>query len=175
MLLKYSFKYVFILLAVVFFICTIHAQKTLQILKIKPGSFKKYELFCGSKLVYKLKGDHFYRHQTIANMNDSIILFENDSLIKLSEIKTIKLKVGNHLMGTFAEGCWKGAVLWPALNFVNNMILESAFRVDPRALYISGGFALGFVIFKELSVKRIHMNRNVTLKVLDLDFQKLNK
>lgn len=173
--LKHLIKYLAVLFTLLFFTGTIYAQKTLQILKIKPGSFKKYELFCGSKLVYKLKGDHFYRHQTIANMNDSIILFENDSLIQLSELKVIKLKVGNHLMGTFAEGCLKGAVLWPALNFANNIILESAFQLDPRALYISSGFALGFIIFKELSVKRIRMNKNVTLKVLDLNFQKLNE
>jgi hypothetical protein len=165
-----SYLLFFILLSDLLF-----AQKVFQILKVGPGSFKKYELFCDDKLVYKLKGDHVYKSSKILNMNDSLILLSDDLIIKLSDIKAIKFKNGNHLMETMAEGSWKGAVLWPILNVVNNLILENSFRIDPRAIYISAGFWTAYIIFKTLSVKRVRVRDNVTLKVLDLNFQNLAK
>lgn len=151
------------------------AQKVFQILKVRMGSLKKYELFCDNDLVYKLKGDHFYKRHKIVNMNDSLILLSNDSIIELADIKAIKLKSGNHLMETLAEGSWKGGVLWPLLNVINNAILESSFKLHPRVIYISAGFWTAYFIIKILSVKRVRVRDNVTLKVLDLDYQHLAK
>lgn len=149
------------------------AQKVFQILKVRMGSLKKYELFCDNELVYKLKGDHFYKKHKIVNMNDSLILLSNDSIIKLSDIKAIKFKSGNHLMETLAEGSWKGGVLWPLLNIVNGVILENSFKLHPRAMFISAGFWTAYIVIKSLSIKRVKVRDNVTLKVLDLDFQDL--
>lgn len=154
---------------------SIYAQKVFQILKVKAGSFKKYELFCEDNLVYKLKGDRFYKNHKIVNMNDSLILLSNDSIIELADIKAIKLKSGNHLMETLAEGSWKGGVLWPLLNVINNAILENSFKLHPRVIYISAGFWTAYFIIKILSVKRVRVRDNVTLKVLDLDYQNLAK
>lgn len=150
------------------------AQKTLQILKVKPGSFKKYEIFVGDVLEYKLKGQHFYKLNKIANMNDSLIMFENDTIIKLSQIKVIKLHNGNHLMQTFSGAFMIGGVALIALNFVNNLLFFNTFGVDTKIWYISGGLLAAAIILKQLSIKRLHIKGNVSLKVLDLNFQKLN-
>jgi len=141
---------------------------------VNLGSFKKYEIFSGDILECKLKGEHFFSKHQIVNMNDSLIMFENDQVIKLSQIKVIKLPRGSRLFVTFRKVFFRGGILYLSLNTINNLILNGAFRADPRALYISGSFLAASFILKQLSIKRIRVKSNVTLKVLDLNFQKLN-
>lgn len=107
-------------------------------------------------------------------MNDSVIVFKNDSMIKLSDLKVIKLHNGNHLMGTFVSAFLIAGIGYASLNVINNLLIESVFRLDPKAMIVSASFLTAAIILKQISIKRIHMRRNVSLKVLDLNFQKLN-
>lgn len=153
----------------------INGQKTLQVLKVKLGSFKKYEIYNNDVLEYKLKGDLFYRKDRIVNMRDSIILFQNDSIIKLSQIKAIKFRNGNHLLGTLNAVCYVVGFGYVTLNVINNLILQGIVRADMKAVYVSGGFLAAGFIFKQLRIKRIRIKQHVTLKIIDPNFQNLGK
>ena len=68
------------------------SQKILEIDITRFNHFKSIQLYNDSYIEYKLKGDYKYRINKIVNMKDSLIIFDNDSSIILSEIKVIKLK-----------------------------------------------------------------------------------
>jgi hypothetical protein len=107
-------------------------------------------------------------------MNDSLILFKSDSVIKLSQIKKIKIRNRSHLLHTFSTAFKVAGIGYVTLNGVNNLILESAFRIDRRSLIISGSFLVAGIILEQLSFKRIHVNDRVVLKVVDLNVEHLN-
>lgn len=79
------------------------AQKILEIDIVRFNHFKAIQLHNGSYIEYKLKGEFKYRINKLVNMKDSLIIFDNDSSITLSEIKVIKLRDANHLYRLFSS------------------------------------------------------------------------
>lgn len=150
------------------------SQKSLQILRTRFGKLHKIEVFTDDVIDYKLKGEKHYKRDLIVNMNDSLILFKSDSVIKLSQIKAIKLRNSSHLLQTFSSVFTVAGIGYVTLNGINNLILESALRIDRRALIVSGSFLVAGIILKQLSIKRIHINDHVVLKVVDLNVEHLN-
>lgn len=150
------------------------SQKSLQILRTRFGKLRKIEIFTDDVIDYKLKGERRYKRDLIVNMNDSLILFKSDSVIKLSQIKTIKLRNSSHLLSLFGSAFTGAGVGYVALNGINNLILENVLRIDRRALIISGSFLAAGIVLKQLSIKRIHINDHVVLKVVDLNVEHLN-
>jgi hypothetical protein len=149
------------------------AQKTFQIFLAKLGHTKKFEFYCGDKLSFKFKHQRGYHTHRITNMRDSLILLGNDSVINISDIKAVKFKRGNNAMGRLAKLFPKGAVGIIVINLLSNILVAGVAKIDPKAMYISGGFVLGYIIFQMWNTKRIRINRNVTIKVLDPVYNKL--
>jgi hypothetical protein len=149
------------------------AQKTLQVFLERPKGFKKFEFYCADKLSVKLKHQKVYHEHSILNMNDSLLLLDNDSVIKLSNIKAIKFKRGNNTMGRLGGLFAKGAIGIILVNLTSNMLVAHVAKVDPRAMYICGSFLAGYMIFQIWNTKHIHINKRVTIKVLDPVYNKL--
>ncbi len=164
---------IFKLYLLLFLFGNINAQQVLQVLRVKPGSFKKYEIFTNEVIEYKLKGEHHYKKDVIVNMSDDRIMLQNDSMIKLSEIKALRFHRPSHLLKTINKVCFIGGVGYVSLNIINNLILDGALRVDPRALYISGGFIVAGLILKMISVKHVRIRSNTSLKIVDMTYRGL--
>lgn len=79
------------------------AQKILEIDISHFNKFKKVQLFNNSYIEYKLKGEHTYRIDKIVAINDSMIVFKNDSTIFISQIKSIKLRNASALAKLFGS------------------------------------------------------------------------
>ena len=151
------------------------SQKILEIDITRFNHFKSIQLYNDSYIEYKLKGEHKYRINKMVNMKDSLIIFDNDSSIILSEIKKIKLRDANHLYSLFSGFFYTGGVLFVSLDTFNNIINNETPYVKQTAVIASAGLiTLGFII-KQLSIKRIKINKHKSLRILETDYQNLNK
>jgi len=167
-------KSVFIIAIFLSLTFRISAQKSLQIIYQKFGKVKKYEIPLNDFLEYKLKGENSYHLNKIVNLQDSFIVFSNDSVVKLSQIKTIRLKTGSHLLKTLQNFFMIGGAAFVVLNTTNNLINNRNPAIDPSAVYISAGLFGAGLIIREATIKRIRITKNKTLKIMDIDFENLN-
>ncbi len=151
------------------------SQKILEIDITRFNHFKSIQLFNDSYLEYKLKGEHKYRINRIVNMKDSIIIFSNDSSIVLSEIKRIKLRDANHLYRLFSSFLYTGGVLFIGLDTFNNLINNDTPYIKQTAVIASAALVSAGFIVKQLSIKRIKINKRHSLRILETDYQHLNK
>lgn len=151
------------------------SQKILEIDITHFNHFKSIQLYNDSYIEYKLKGEHKYRINKIVNMKDSLVIFDNDSSITLSEIKAIKLRDANHLYKLFSGFFYTGGVLFVGLDTFNNFINSETPYVKQTAVIASAGLiTIGFIT-KQLSIKRIRINKRKSLRILETDYQNLNK
>lgn len=151
------------------------SQKILEIDITKFNHFKSIQLFNDSYLEYKLKGEHRYRINRMVNMKDSLIIFSNDSSISLSQIKRIKLRDGNHLFRLFSGFFYTGGVLFIGLDTFNNLINNDTPYVKQTAVIASAALISAGFIVKQLSIKRIRINKRHSLRILETDYQHLGK
>lgn len=167
--------YIFLFLLLTGFLYQVRAQKSLQIIRSTFGAVKKYEVYVNEDLEYKLKGHLFYHSNKIANLQDSSIVFENDSVIKLSKIKAIRIHKGGHLGKTFQEAFFIAGIGFIALNTTNNAINDSSPLIDNKAVYISGALVGTSILMRVLLTRHIRINKTVTLRINDIDYSKMNE
>jgi hypothetical protein len=164
-------------LLVFFFISFLqsYSQKSLQIITEHFGKVKRYEVFKNELLDYKLKGDFFYRRNKIVNLADSVIVLSNDSLVRLKDIKAVRIQRGGHLAKTFREFFLFAGIGFLSLNTANNAINGTEPLVDKRAVYISGALIGTSVLLKMLCTKHLRLNRHTVFKINSVDYSKLNE
>jgi hypothetical protein len=147
------------------------SQKTLQINKFRFNNFKKIELFNSDILEYKLIGEHHYRKNKIADLRDSMIIFTNDSIIGLSQIKSIKVRRHARLIKVLTTMLVYSGVGLILIDTFNNAINDDTPIVKEKIATISGSLVLSGLITSQLAIKRIKINKRNTLKIIDLDFK----
>ena len=151
------------------------AQKILEIDISHFNKFKKVQLFNNSYLEYKLKGEHTYRIDKMVSINDSMIVFKNDSTIFISQIKSIKLRNASVLAKLFGSFFLVGGTGFILLDTFNNIINRQAKIIDERAVIASASLIAASLIIKQFTIKRIRINKHHALRVLDINYQSLNK
>jgi len=150
------------------------AQKNLQITKFSFKKQKIHRVFVGERLVYKLKGDVFWKKGMIVNLQDSMVIFADDTHAKLNEFKKFRLFKNVHLAQTvqhFFIGLGFG--FFP-LNTFNQIITNHEPILSPTAAIISVGLLGSSLIFRELNFKRIRVNKRTVLLITETGFQNLN-
>ena len=152
-----------------------YAQKVLEIDITHFNKFKKIQLFNNSFLEYKLKGQHKYHIDKMVDINDSMIVFKNDSTIFISQIKSIKLRNSSGLAKLFGSLFLIGGSGLIIIDTFNNIINSQAKIVDERALIVGASLIAAGLIIKQLAIKRVRISKNKSLRVLDINYQNLNK
>ena len=166
----------FSLIIFLLFISSVYfSQDILEIDIVRFNHFKPIQLHNNSLLEYKLKGEHKYRVQKMVVIKDSLIVFDNDSSIRLSNIKSIKLRDGNHLYRLFSSFFYTGGVLFVGLDTFNNFINHDTPLVNQTALIASASLITAGFLIKQLSIKRIRISKRKSLRVIHTDYQNLNK
>lgn len=150
------------------------SQKILEIDITRANNFKSIQLFNNDYLEYKLKDDHKYRIGKIVNLKDSLVIFDNDSVIKLSQIKVIKLRDANFMYQLFSSFFYTGAILFVGLDTFNNIINSQTPCFNQTAVIVSVALVASGYLIKQLSIKRIRFNNRKTLRIIDANYQKLN-
>ena len=152
-----------------------YAQKVLEIDITHFNKFKKIQLFNNSFLEYKLKGQHKYHIDKMVDINDSMIVFKNDSIIFISQIKLIKLRNSSGLSKLFGSLFLIGGSGLIIIDTFNNVINSQAKIVDERALIVGASLIAAGLIIKQLAIKRVRISKNKSLRVLNINYQNLNK
>lgn len=162
------------LIFVIILLCIIKisiAQKILDLHYYSVfGKEKSFQIFNNSKLDYKLKGDLFYRTHQLVNMNDSLLIFNDDSSVKLSQLKAIKIRGAKISQWLFTAGA-----LFFILDTGNNIANGNIKLVNEQTVLVSSILALSGIIVKRLQDKHVYIGKNVTIRILDTDYQNLNK
>lgn len=133
------------------------------------GKEKSFQFFNNSTLDYKLKGDLIYRTHKLVNMNDSLLVFDNDDIVKIRELKAIKIR------GILISPYFFGAgILFFLLDTGNNIAKGHASVVNEQAVLVCSIAVVAGVITKCIQDKHIYIRKNVTIRILDTDYQHLS-
>lgn len=133
------------------------------------GKSKSYQFFNNSNIDYKLKGDLFYKTHKLVNMNDSMLVFDNDSVVKISAIKAIKIR--GALISPFFFG---SSFLFFLLDTGNNIAKGHATIVNDQTVVVCSALLLGGIIVRRIQDKHVYIRKNITIRILDTDYQNLN-
>jgi hypothetical protein len=169
-MMKKSFLIIFYLFAYTSYF----SQNKLRLTYERLGKVKTYEFYTGDLLDYRLKGSTFYNQDKISNLQDSMIVFRNDTIIRLNEIRTVRIMSSSHLAKTLQDAFVISGAGFILLNTVNNAIYSRTPLVDPASVYISAGLLTGGLIIKAMRTKIIHITKNKTLKIIEGKYENLN-
>lgn len=131
---------------------------------------KTFQIFNNSSLDYKIKGDVFYRTHKLVNMNDSLLIFDNDEVVKMKDLKAIRIK--GMMISPYFFG---GGILFLLLDTGNNIAKGHSNIINEQAILVSSISIITGVIIKRLQDKHIRIGKNVSVRVLDTDYQDLSK
>ena len=134
------------------------------------GKEKSYQFFNNSKIDYKLKGDLFYRTHRLVNLNDSVLVFDNDSVIKISQVKVIKIR-GMNISPYF----FGSSLLLFLLDTGNNIAKGHSTIVNEQTAIVCSSLILAGIIVRRIQDKHVYIRKHVTIRVLDTDYQNLTK
>lgn len=153
----------------------VSAQKTLKVFAQHFGKTKQYVFYNNEVLQYKLKGDWHYKRDKIVNMQDSSIVFANDSVVRLNDIKAIRFHRGGHLAKTFQEAFLIGGIGFFGLNTLNNGIMSREPLVDSKAVYIGGALVATSFVIKMICTKHLRIRKNTVMKINAVKYEELNR
>ena len=134
------------------------------------GKEKRFEFYNGGKFSYKLKGQLFYHTNKIANMTDSILVFEDESTIPLDEIKSIRIP-GIKLSAIF----FRAGTLFVIIDTFNGLINQRSQVVDQRAFIVAGAFYTVALVARCLENKHVRIRKNTTLRVIGSNYENLDQ
>ncbi len=134
------------------------------------GKDKSFQIFNNSKLDYKLKGNLFYRAHKLVNMTDSLLIFDNDSVVRISQLKAIKIKGAKISPWIFTVGA-----LFFLIDTGNNIANGRTTVVTEQSVLVASVCLVAGIIVKRLQDKHVYIRKNITLRVIDADYQNLNK
>jgi len=159
-----------ITILILFFALNTFSQKTLDLTYYSIfGKEKTFQFFVNQEFSYRLKGKLFYHTHTLTNMQDSFLVFENDKIVKLDEIKSVRIK-GARISGWL----YKAGFGFLALDMLGNLIQSKSPIVNERALIAAGAFIAAGTVVKYFQDKHIRITKNCIFRILDIDTQNLN-
>lgn len=134
------------------------------------GKEKSFQFFNNRKFSYKLKGDLLYKNRVLSNMTDSLLIFTNDEVVKLDNIRRIRIPGANISPYLFGAG-----ILFFLLNTSHNLIVKNDRLIDERAIRVTGIFFATGLVMKYLQDKHVRIKKNTRLYVVNLNFDNLNQ
>lgn len=160
-----------ILFLVVLLQQVVFAQKTLNLqYKSLFGKEKSFQFFNNSKFTCKTKGELFFHTRKLVNMNDSLLLFDNDKVVRVDEIKSIQIRGINISPLFFGAG-----VLFLGLDSFNRLVNDQAKIVDERAVFVCAMCFAGGIITYFVQNKRIRIRNCAQIQIIDSNYQQINQ
>ncbi len=151
--------------------------KSQNILRLNYQSFgfhKKHDFHANDVFRYKRIGGNYWVKNKILNFHDSAVYFNEEYGIRFNEIKKIKLHTHSYHNKLFQTVFLYAGVGYPALYAFNSLILGYEPIITEQVIWISLSFLATSYIIKQIGIKRVRLNNNNFLKILELDFEHLN-
>lgn len=133
------------------------------------GKDKSFQFYNNASFSFKKKGKIMYETHKLVNMQDSLLVFDTDSIIKLSQIKSIRingLKLSRYFFGV--------GVLFPLYDTGSNIAYGRETIVNQQALFVSAFCFAGGMIAYYFQDKHIRIRKSATLRIIDNNYQNLN-
>lgn len=134
------------------------------------GKEKSFQFFNNSNLDYKLKGSLFYKTHKLVNMNDSLLVFDNDEIVKIKDLKAIKIRGTQISKWVFIAG-----TLFFIIDKGNNIANGHPKIINEQAIVAGSVLILAGIIINRIQDKHVYIRKNVTIRILDTNYQNLNK
>lgn len=131
------------------------------------GKDKSFQFFNNSRFSYKLRGDVLYRRHKLVNMTDSLLVFDNDDVVKLSEIKAVKIH------GALISPYFFAAGALFAVDARDGVVGRQQVASD-RALIVLGCCVAGGLIVNYFQAKHIRIKKNSVFRIIDTDYRNLH-
>lgn len=132
------------------------------------GKRKSFQFFNQSKFSYKLKGERHYHSHKIVNMQDSLLVFDNDTAIKLSHIKAIRIEGMMISPYFFAAG-----TLFLLLDTGHNIAFGRPEIINEQALLVTGICFIGGFLMNYIQNKHIRIKKSDVMRIIDNDYRNL--
>lgn len=150
------------------------SQNILRLNYQRFGFHRKYDFHAKDVFRYKRIGSAYWAKNKILNFRDSTIYFNEEYGIRFNEIKKIKLYTHSYHNKLFQTLFLYAGVGYPVLYSFNSLILGYEPIITEQAVLISLSFLATSYIIKQIGIKRVKLNNNNFLKILELDFEHLN-
>ena len=146
------------------------SQKTLDLHYYSMfGKEKSFQFFLNSDFSYRLKGQIGYSTHRLVNMQDSMLVFDNDSAIKLSQLKSIKIK-GMQISPYF----FGAGALFFLLDTGHNVVYNRPQIVNEQAVLVSAICFAGGIVMSYVQNKHIRLRKSATLRIIETDYRNLS-
>jgi|GEM_PF-1116291 len=132
------------------------------------GKDKSFQFFNNSRFSYKIKGDVLYRRHKLVNMTDSLLVFDNDDVVKLSEIKAVKIH------GALVSPYFFAAGALFAVDAGDGVIFGRQQVASDQALIALGSCVAGGLIVNYFQAKHIRIKKNSVFRIIDTDYRNLH-
>jgi hypothetical protein len=152
------------------FIQVSFSQKFIDLAYISVlGKEKNFQFYVNHDFSYRLKGKLLYHTHKLTNMQDSFLVFDSDQIIKLGQIRSVKVKSAK------IDGwLYKAGFAFLALDVTNNLVQSRTPVLNERTLLVTSAFVVAGAIVSYFQEKRIRITKNCTFRIIDIDTQNLN-
>lgn len=152
------------------------AQRLLRLNYQKFGFHHKHDFHYGETFIYKQTASTIWRKDKIMNFRDSMIYFDKDYGLKFNQVRKIKLYTHSYHNKLFQRLFIYAGILYPTLYIANSLILDfhPSTEQKQQVLLITASFFTATFLIRQIGIKRIKLNDNNNLKILELDFEHLN-
>lgn len=133
------------------------------------GREKVFQFFNNQEFSCRLKGQLFNHKHKLFNMNDSLLMFENDKIVRIDDIKGIRIKGFNFSHYVYGSAAW-----FLLLDTGNNLIYQRDVIVNERAVMASAIMVVAGLIVNYFQDKHVHVGKGTVLRVLDINYENLN-
>lgn len=148
--------------------CYCPAQKYLVLDVQKLNGFKRIRFSPGDEFYFRLKNDRKKRGGIISGMGDSLVIFQNSTSVNINDISRVYRNKSNFVTRKLYKFCLVMGVGFVSLDSFNNAINGETPIVKKQALLESAGFTAAGLLLKMLPVKRYHIGKRRSLKIIDI-------
>lgn len=154
----------------------LNAQRILRLNYQKLGLHHKHDFAYGDNFIYKPLSSNRWNKDKIMNFRDSMVYFDKEYGIRFDNIKKIKLYTHSYHNKLFQRLFIYAGVLYPSLYVVNSLILgfHPSTEQKQQVVLLTVSFFTASYLIKQIGIKRVRLNENNYLKILELDFEHLN-
>ncbi|HQQ93948.1 MAG TPA: hypothetical protein PLQ93_05300 [Bacteroidia bacterium] len=150
------------------------AQKVLRLNYSRLGIHHKADFQRDDPFHYKTHDDWRYKTRRLLNFSDSVVYFDEEYGVYISEIRKVKLYVHPYHNKLFQKVFLIAGIGYISLFAVNSLLLNMQPIVTEQAALISLSFLAASYLVKQIGIKHIRLNERNYLKVLDFDWEHLN-
>jgi hypothetical protein len=138
-------------------------------------SHKKFEIFPGDEIQFKLKKQLGFIKKKLMAVTDSTFIFDSAGAeeIPYTRIKFVRVYKYNYVISGFRKLLLGLSAMTITLDVLNNVIMDRPTVVDKKAVIMAGGMLVASLILRRMLFKRIRFNKHKTFQVIQLDYNRL--